>query len=512
MRIRNHAAGLAALAVLAGASVAATGTDPAVATDGRDDVVVIAVVDNAFTPYHLDFRADRMPQHLDADPSNDLPLDTPPHEWIPDFPDPSTFNDYRALNLTLPESGPIRAPFMKDAGEWSKVRPSSAAGVNFYWAPGTKAVGMVDFGGGGFNLPAGSAHGVGTSSVSAGAIHGTCPECVVVFIPYGGSDIEAASNWAMQQDWIDVVTNSWGLSLISRDRLYSGSNTDLQRTASERGQTIFFSAGNGQGNTFTAPNTTLFSSQEGPDWNITVGAISPDEGGSYTGHGKPADIAALGSGYPSAPSSGNSSVDSEGTFGGTSNATPVVAGMYARALWWARTHLDGPSKTQADGVVASGAPRACGEERPDCELGDGVLTAAELRSRLFAGAVHTAAGYDPLGPVGGNPSTPRINWEQEFLNEGHGSYFARADHDDAVWLEEFGRIVGPMDGTAAALERPAGEAEWFVVDSYCRQSIWGEWADGDYLEGETDLPGPDPLFPTRSTLEATCGEMFPPVG
>lgn len=505
MRTRPLLATALALVIGLGTVAATEGSDET----GAGDAVVIAVVDNGFTPYHLDFRADFMPQHLDADPGNDLPLDRGPDQWLPGFPSPDSFASYTGLDLTLDaEAGPIRALHQQDAAEWAQVQESDRGAVHYYYAPGTKAVGLVQFGSDPVAVPSGGSHGVGSSSVSAGNLHGTCPECLVVFVTYGDDDREEASDWVMEQDWIDVVTNSYGFSLVMRDRLYSGSSTDLQRAASERGQTIFFSAGNGQANTFTAPNTTLFSSQEGPDWIVTVGATSPDEA-SFTGHGKPADISAPGLSYPSAPSGGEARVDGEDTFGGTSNSTPVTAGMYARALWWARTTLTGPARTQDGGVVAAGDPVDCGDAHPGCELGDGTLTAAELRTRLFHGAVHTDQGYQSVGLLGGSPTTPVVSAEHEFLNEGHGTYFARL-RDDGEWLEEFGRIAGPMDGSAEPLERPDGEAEWFVVDSYCRQSLWGGWDDGAYREGETALPGPDPLWPLRSSIEASCPHLFPP--
>jgi hypothetical protein len=211
-----------------------------------------------------------------------------PHEWIEGFPAPTSFTSYEPLNLTLPETGPISNAHNADATQWTNLPQSNATETHFRWAPGTKAVGIVDFNGRGFELP-------------AGAIHGACPECVVVLVPYGsGSNGEAASNWAYAQPWIDVVTNSFGFWAVLRDRYYNGGNAELSRAASERRQTVFFSTGNGQANTFTAPNATLLSSQEGPDWRVTVGAIHPSNNGSYTGHGKPVDIAAIGSRYPSA--------------------------------------------------------------------------------------------------------------------------------------------------------------------------------------------------------------------
>lgn len=491
------------LSTLAGAGAVAADD---VATVSADDAVVVAVIDSSFNPYHWDFLGSRMPQHLDADPANDLPLHEPPGSWLPGFPDPSTFATYQPLDLLLEEEYPdVREGSLRaaDGATWAAMPQSDAAAVHYNWIPRTKFIGALRFGDGPFQGGNG-AHGAGTSSVSVGNFHGTCPECLLVAITHGGDDREAAINWAMQQSWIDVVTNSYGYSLVMRDRLYSGSDVDAQKAASQRGQHIFFSAGNGQANTFTVPNTTLFSSQEGPDWITTVGATSPN-GGQYTGAGKPADIAAVGLRYPSI---GGSTVSGEGQFGGTSNATPVVAGMYARGLWWARERLGGPSRVQHDGVVAAGHPVACGAERPDCELGDGVLTQTELRTRLYQGAVRTPQG--PHVSAYSPDSSPVSAEEYELAAEGHGTYWARM-HDDDEWAAEQLRITGPMDGTAPLTERPSGEREWFVVDSYCRQQIWGTWSDGYWVEGHTALPGPSPLYPLRSTLEASCDQMFPPV-
>lgn len=508
-RIR-FGAPLAALAMLL-LSVLPAGAQepPPPATDGRDDAVVIAVIDGKFNPYHWNYLASKMPQATDADPSNDLPLTQSPATWLPGL-DATQFASYNALPLTLEQTNPSAptAPLdTADAAKWSSVKQSTPSNVHYYWMPGTKVVGAVDFSGGKIHGTSGE-HGSGTSSVAVGNIHGSCPECLLVFISYGSClpshrsvcpQGEYALNWALNQPWIDAVSNSYGFSLVNRDRFYNGGNTDLQKTASERGQTIFFSSGNGQANAFDVPNTTLLSSQEGPDWTVTVGAVSPS-GADYSGTGKPADIASLGSGYPAA---GGTTVTSSANFSGTSNATPVVAGMYGRSLYSARRALTGPSRTQADGVVATGAPVVCGAARPDCELGDGVLTSAELRTRLFEGAIATEDGLSPAGVIGGMPT---LSPEQTFVHEGHGTYFAKLGD----WVGELARIFDPMVGTAPALERPEGEREWMIVDSFCRQSIWGSWGGGYYVEGVTALPGQSADWPLRSFYQTACPALSPP--
>lgn len=483
---------------------------PVVTPKGFGDATVIAVIDNAFTPYHWDYLASKMPQAQDFDQSNDLPLDRAPHTWLPGFPKPDDFRSYGALDLSLEPKDPmaqIAALDEKDAKKWERVKQSDAKKQHYYWMPGTKVIGALDFAGNQIHGNE-SAHGTGTTSVSVGNIHGTCPECLLVFISYSGADSgEAAINWAMKQPWIDAITNSYGFSAtpVSRDRFYNGSNTKLQKKASERGQTIFFSAGNGQANAFLIPNTTLLSSQEGPDWIVTVGAVSPGAHASYTGHGKPADVAGIGSGYPAAYGSPTVGGTGSGGFGGTSNATPQVAGLYARALFLTRSRMPGVSRLQSNGVIARGYAR-CGRARPDCELRDDKLTADELRNRLFRGAAHTPAGMTP-GGVGSAP----IVADEEFLNEGHGSYFGREEGPlSKAWLKEFDRIVGPLFGTAKELKRPAGERQWMTVASFCRQHLWGKWDSGYYRDGRSELPGTDTDYPIRSAIETGCPHLQPP--
>ena len=477
--------------------------------NGAGDATVIAVIDNAFTPYHWDYLASKMPQASDRAPSNDLPLSRAPHTWLPGFPQPSSFDSYESLDLTLEEKEqmtPIAALDEKDTAEWERVQRSDATAQHYYWMPGTKVIGALDFGGNQIHGNENS-HGTGTTSVSVGNIHGTCPECLLVFLSYSGAEAgEAAIDWAMKQPWIDAISNSYGFSAtpVSRDRFYSGSNTKLQKKASERGQTIFFSAGNGQANAFLIPNTTLLSSQEGPDWVVTVGAVSPGAHASYTGHGKPADIAGIGSRYPAAYGSPVVGGTGSGGFGGTSNATPQVAGLYARALFMTREAMSGSSRTQSGGVVARGSGIRCGSKRRDCEVGDGKLTADELRNRLFKGAVHTPAGMTPSG-VGSAP----VIADEEFLNEGHGSYFGREKGPlSNEWLKEFRRIVAPLFGTAKELKRPQGERQWMTVASYCRQHLWGDWSGGYYRDG-SKLPGMDTDYPVRSAIETGCPHLQP---
>jgi hypothetical protein len=267
-----------------------------------------------------------------------------------------------------------------------------------------------------------------------------------------------------------------------------------------------FSAGNGIENGFLVPYSTLTSSLKGPDWVITVGATLPP-GSTASGSGKPVDVSGIGTRYPSAYK--GETVTGGERFSGTSNAAPTVAGTYARGLFLARKAMAGPSRTQAQGVVSVGKAR-CGRARPACEVGDGRLTAVELRDRLLKGAKSTGAGTDATAYVSENGMLPlpRVA-DEHYANEGHGTYYARLRGDDEMWLAEFDQFFGPVVGTRAALKRPADEAAWFVVDSWCRQHVFGAWSGGYFRTGKTPLPGPDPVAaPVRTAYAAACNGLL----
>ena len=483
------------------------------------DATVIAVIDSGFSPYHQDFLA----SHLPPDAAG-LPLKKAPHTWLPGFPKPSTFESYDPLKLTLngEDGTPMAKLHAADEKQWATVQESSAKKVHYRWIPGTKVVGALTFGTEDGDHPVddamhrvygdkgtiygtgGTEHGMGSASVSVGNRFGSCPQCLLVFIQYTSQDsAERALTWAMKQPWIDAVTNSYGMSTgyAVRDRIYNGTDIATERAASERGQTVFFSAGNGLENAFTVPNSTLLSSQEGPDWVVTVGATSPG-GKDYTGTGKPADVAGIGTSYPS--SYGSTHVSNGKSFSGTSNATPQVAGTYGAALWQLRRALPGASKLQARGVIARGKAVRC----KGCELGDGVLTAAELRKRLFHAAIPTDGGFQD--GVAGAAKTPAVA-DTRWAAEGHGTFRGNLDRANGP-AGDVRRVVGPALGIAAPLKRPAGEVEWFRVDSWCRQHIWGSWSGGYYTSDKaTPLPSADPAaWPTRTAIQEACPGLMPP--
>jgi hypothetical protein len=481
------------------------------------DATVIAVIDSGFSPYHQDFLADRMPAEAAG-----LPLKKAPDTWLPGFPKPSAFASYSPLNLTLngADGTAMDKLHAADAAQWATVRESGSKGVNYRWIPGTKVIGALTFGTEATDRPVdraafgstgtiygsgGAEHGMGTSSVAVGNNHGACPQCLLVFIQYTSqSSAERALTWAMKQPWIDAISNSYGFSagVAVRDRVYNGTDIVTEKAASERGQTIFFSSGNGLENAFTVPNSTLTSSQEGPDWVVTVGATDPN-GKDYTGTGKPADVAGIGTGYPSAYNS--TTVNNGAKFSGTSNATPQVAGTYGQSLWQLRRALPGASRVQAGGVIAKGTAVRCG----GCDLKDGVLTAGELRQRLFTAALPTEGGFtDGAAGVVESPAVADTRWAAE----GYGTFRGTLNRSGNGAREDVTRVVGPALGTAKPQARPAGETEWFRVDSFCRQHIWGTWSGGAYKNDKaTPLPAADPVaWPTRTAIQTGCPALTQP--
>lgn len=500
---------------LLAAGVVGFSTSASAATAPAADAVVVAVIDSGISPYHWDFLASKMPQ---ARTKAALPLTKSPDTWLPGFPKKSAFTTFNRLDLTLDsadESRRMSDLHAKDAKKWASVKYSGPSARNYYWFPGTKLIGAMSFDyesqtqktvdtADGYKMvpiygSGGAEHGQGTTSVSVGNMHGTCPECLLVFLQAGDTAAtERALAWAQSQPWIDVVSNSYGLQTVPtgavRDGLYGGP-VDQQRKASERGQSIVFSAGNGIENAFAVPFSTLTSSVKGPDWVITVGATTPAGKDNYTGSGKPVDLSGIGSGYPSAY--GSTTVSNGGKFSGTSNAAPTISGTYARGLWVARKAMAGPSRIQSGGVISVGKAR-CGKARPNCEIGDGKLTAVELRDRLFKGAKSINGGMTPAG-VG---SIPRVA-DEHYAAEGYGTYFARLKADDERWLAEFDQLAGPLLGTRAPLARPADEKDWFIVDSWCRQHIFGAWKDGAWKTGQA-IPGPSASAPVREAYYVAC--------
>lgn len=476
-----------------------TSTDP-----GRPlPTTVVAVIDSGFSPYHFDFVGHQHPWNTDADPDNDLNFYADPASYIEGHPGAV------ALPITIPTDPNQDVSGLAagdDADVWAEFQPSSLADPKVHWFPGTKIVGALSF-----ETPAfyanNDSHGTRSAASAAGNLHGTCPECLFVLVNNSTPDALA---WVAAQPWIDVVTNSYGHSVVGgpvRDNVYFGSPVRATRAAADAGQTIVFSAGNGLVNAFDVPMFTYWSSEKGPDWMVTVGAVDPDADQTYSGAGKPVDISSYGRSYPS---TGGTSATGTGEHSGTSNAAPTVAGTIARVIQQARELLGDTVGGHADGVVArapeiedtstrgngngnggagqgkgrgnvapgEGTVFACGDANAACALADGVLTAVEARQVVFENVLPSELAV--------TPDTVWPSTEYAYYYQGHGVVFGRL-HEDRYAAEQQ-RFLEALTGVVAPYERPVGEQTWMAVDSKCRQRLWGSWSGG-YFDGSSE-PAP----------------------
>jgi hypothetical protein len=331
--------------------------------------VVIALTDTGINPYHQEFRAPEFTHH--------------PSTFIEGYPAAPAALD---VSLDVADSSGYQAAVDADADLWGGV-----AGNRLYWIPGTRIIGayssIID---GDNRILDDNGHGTGTSSVSAGRWYGSNNNALIVMVEGLG---DAPLNWAMSQPWIDIVTNSWGPSLGG---LSTGSAT-ASRDATRRGQSVLFSAGNGMRNTNSSEvwgpvqgatgvgdpcdcklpnsNLTITSHNKGPSWILAVGAASPVNGQSHWWHGIPPDVSSFGSKWRAAAHNGVLHEQNR-DFGGTSNASPVTAGVLSAVIQKAREVLGDTVAGQKTGAVVAQA--ATGVVPPTTgPLSDGKLTRAE---------------------------------------------------------------------------------------------------------------------------------------
>ena len=355
--------------------------------------VVIALVDTGINPYHLAFSRPEYAVH--------------PSEYISGYP-----TDSSALGLTFGDdyAGNRRAD---DPEVWSKVERGK-----LYWIPGTNVIGAMSFGEHSGGQPAGvtprpiiddDSHGTGVASVSSGASYapstqrpyGSNPDALIVVLEGLGDD---AVEWAMNQPWIDFISGSYGDSLArpcnddvpdavcgSREYRYTGP------FVLRDGRTALFSAGNGLTRTGVAYDRySSVRPTSGPSWVITVGAASPRNGQDYGWHSVPVDVSSYGNHWPAANAF---TTNGEMVFSGTSNATPVTAGVFSKALLEARRALN--DRGEGIHVLRDGTRVPAAGRRRSGLLADGVLTRQELQDAVLKTAFPERFDaerwtYDPL--------------------------------------------------------------------------------------------------------------------
>jgi hypothetical protein len=478
---------------------------------------VVAVVDpEGFNPYHFDFLGSKHPWNNDADTAHNLDFDLDPATYITGYP-----QGVPALNITPPAlSDQLWKPLKDssaDAAAWRGFAVSQPDDVTMYRIPQTKIIGAVAFGGGFFGDN--NSHGTRSAASAAGNIHGTCPECLLVLVA-GTGGLE----WATQQSWIDVVSNSYGghaappvgaksvlePKQVVYDEVETAPGWAANSEAAVRaGQSVVWSAGNGLLNAGDAPPLTYTSSMKGPDWVVTVGGVD-DDGQNVPGSGKPVDISGPASGYPSTggpTAAASQTAGGEGEHTGTSNASPVVAGTIAKVLQMGRDLLGDDTGGHSLGTVAEGVYQ-CGTTNATCPLVDGRLTRKEVEDVVFQNVlpspmrVPTVRGFQVNDVQARNPALPTTPYGYAYL--GHGIVFGKADPSRLALVNEHFRQVLTGD-LPPAYPRPAGEELWMKVDSKCRQHLWPAsepWLEGYYTG---TLPALDALAePLATAWDAWC--------
>jgi subtilisin family serine protease len=420
----------------------------------RKPFVVIAFVDSGINPYHQDFRAPEFMHH--------------PSKYIEGYP-----KDAAALkpSLNVADSKGYEAARKTDDTMWQLTEANK-----LYWIPGTRIIGGISKGAGSAVAPwterrilDDNGHGTGVSSVAAGRYFGSNPNALIVMVEsLGDSSLE----WATQQKWIDIVSNSWG----NLGNVPLG-DQDLSKEATRRGQTVAFAAGNGATNTNSSTvfppdgpvpdpckcktpdsNPSLTSPYGGPSWVLTVGAASPINGQAHWWHSIPVDVSSFGSKWRAASAFGVRADVEEETrdFGGTSCATPITAGVLSSIIERARVELgDTVGGQRPDQAVATGPKRGPAKG----PLEDGTLTRLEAEELVQKTAF----------PVPADPET--ITWD----------YAVRPTTPTYYVYQGYGIVTRDSQSLAHKIlmgkEQMPDRAEvdqWIAAIDVLRNGVWGE--------------------------------------
>lgn len=354
---------------------------------------VVALIDTGINPYSPAFR----------DSSNLARKH--PSKYIPGYP-----KDAEALRLSL--DLPFEDAIEADEDIWKTVKRGK-----LYWIPGTRISGAISFGEGGTNCPyvamppANSlsqgcddtvilddhGHGTMTASRAAGYPSSLAPTARIVAIEgLGAGSVE----WAAEQGWIDVQSNSW-VNLVPPP-LPSGT-TDAFARAAQRMLTL---AATGNGTAYLAgfAPTPTYALSTAPPGVVLVGGH--DNGKMTLWAGAPPHIVADAyAGMTATRSDDEMKPDPIACC--TSAASPYAAGGAVAVVLEARRLLRDGTPGTRDGLVACGKPTRKGP------LEDGMFTLDELKDVLF----HTAEAHPSEGRDDGD-----VHWSGEPRAPDHVEY------------------------------------------------------------------------------------------
>lgn len=338
--------------------------------------VVVALIDTGINVYHSEFR-ERAYGESEADPA----------VLIPGFPANESKKLYPAFS-----AGDYRRAVEADKEEWNSVQRGEL--VIF---PGTKAMGIsfskTDLISQVFELEDDYTrildtvgHGTMTASRAGGntiSLGGPEVRIVMVQASLNLFELESASeavDWVAAQDWIDIVSCSWGLPVPTGPAAEAVTKwtESIRNLAAEK--PAFFSAGNGFGNGVGTGYPSEFQDTLPAD-AISVGGH--DNGRFvYWANWMPY----LSGDVLRNPAARHMEMDKIENYGsGTSSAAPFTAGGAASLLLEARKMLDDVGSVRPGGVLAQAGPRAALPAKGP--LSDGTLTLDEFKRLLFHTAV-----------------------------------------------------------------------------------------------------------------------------
>lgn len=353
---------LGTLTVLATSSTAAH--TPAGAS--RPITVLAIVGDQAINPLHAEFRT-----RDGRDPRYPAGMPTPIRIPLPkaqSFPD--AIAELERGPLGHPKPGALYAL----AG--TRLLIHATPGSSGLIAAGTDPQGDL------------RAHGTATTAAAAGLRTGTSPDSLIVFVPGTG---EPVYGWVAQQNWIDLASTSVydipttgqcdgnaGARLLHRNGglLFSsaGNTTDYyEPLSSPNGLPAVFQVGGVD----SKGRTWLPGQLDAPSPFLTAGNVV-----------RPYEVGARYSFNSAAPDSFNG----QQVFGGTSGATPTIAGYGAELITEARRLL-GSNSPRSSAALARRQPGHTIPSRGP--LADGQLTRDELVDLLH----RTATPYETAGPA-----------------------------------------------------------------------------------------------------------------
>jgi hypothetical protein len=412
---------------------------------------VIGFVDSGINPYHIDFRAPEFVHH--------------PSTYIEGFPADAEVIE---LSFDIADAQGYAAARAADDARWQQIQSN-----RLYWIKGTRIIGGYSTRAGGTSstfperrILDDQGHGTGVASTAAGQRYGSNPEALIVAVEGLG---DASLTWLSAQSWVDVNSNSWGN--IANLPLGSTAST---HEATRRGQTVAFAAGNGTSNQnshqvfpvghvadpcqckFPDSNPSFTSPYGGPSWILTVGAASPVNGQAHWWHSIPVDVSSFGSKWRVASPF---TVDDSRDFGGTSNATPITAGVLSSYILEARRVLGDTTGGQRPGQAVAVAPAGSNPTLPSSgPLADGVLTRAEVEELVQKTAFPVAAVPEQLTwDYAVRPTT-----DLYYVYQGYG----------VVDREAKARGMEILAGEAALTARPDVDA-WLARVDTLREAVWG---------------------------------------